>query len=439
MSSSTTVAESHGIEANSLLPMQEIQPNSQPSNVVVEGDIGPSQTMADDGLNVSGNDDEFPQSFALQPIKDRLQDTLLECLSEKCISNLGHKLDFERPVGMGGNYLDLASRLYPEKSNDTLKSNLRKRNHPTTYLIKKFCKEKRQQATVFKLVEALFGMRRLDAIEDILHTFESEGKDGRKNRNGSFKAKTLLEILRKHTVKDPDAVSQLSVGTRVSSESWNTEDSVSTYAMDFDYQFPVKSNYQSRPKSFSTPQDNNKKESSDVIFVACASDEIQLCIRLVQWLRNKGFDAQCIDTEKLECTQHPHQYVTNLVLKARSVIIICSPRYRDVVSDCENGIEFDGHDLAIRTVFFTMCHEFFTSGGHSGRYIPLLKPGTSRSCVVNPLSWTSAVVFEKDNKEKREAFIRRLCKEERYILGPIGPRPKIKPKLITGNISDLRK
>ena len=82
-----------------------------------------------------------------------------------------------------------------------------------------------------------------------------------------------------------------------------------------------------------------------------------------------------------------------------------------------------------------MCHEFFTSGGHSGRYIPLLKPGTPRSCVVNPLSWTSAVVFEKDNKEKREAFLRRLCKEERYILGPIGPRPKIKPKLITGNIS----
>ena len=176
MSSSATVAESRRIEGNSLVPVQEFQPNSQPSNVVVEGDIGPSQTMADDGFNVSGNDDKYSQSLGLQPIKDRLEHISLECLSEKCIANLGHKLDFERPVGMGGNYLDLASRLFPEKSNDSLKSKLRQRKHPTTYLIKKFCKEKRQQATVFKMIEALFGMRRLDAIEDILHTFEGEGK-----------------------------------------------------------------------------------------------------------------------------------------------------------------------------------------------------------------------------------------------------------------------
>ena len=97
-------------------------------------------------------------------------------------------------------------------------------------------------------------------------------------------------------------------------------------------------------------------ESSNVVFVACASDEIQLCKWLVQWLRKKGFDAQCIDTAKLEYTSHPYQYISNLLMKASNVIIICSPRYKDVVSDYENGIEFDGKDqhyfLNSNTCFF---------------------------------------------------------------------------------------
>ena len=85
-------------------------------------------------------------------------------------------------------------------------------------------------------------------------------------------------------------------------------------------------------------------ESSNVVFVACASDEMLLCKWLVKWLRKKGFDAQCIDTEKLEYASHPYQYISSLLMKASNVIIICSPRYKDVVSDCENDIEFDGRD-----------------------------------------------------------------------------------------------
>ena len=91
------------------------------------------------------------------------------------------------------------------------------------------------------------------------------------------------------------------------------------------------------------------------------------------------------------------------------------------------------HDLAVRTVFYAMLDEFYDSGGYSCRYIPLLKPGTSRSCVVNPLRWTNAVSLEKKNKKLQQEFIRRLCKKEKYILEPIGPKPKIEPKRISGN------
>ena len=148
--------------------------DNQAFKVVADSDAGPSRTMAAEGF--SPNDDEISQSFVLQPIKDILQDAPLECLSDKCIGNLGRAFDFERPVGLGGNYLDLASRLFPAESNDSLKSNLRQRKHPTTYLIKKYCKENLQQATVFKLAEALLGMKRLDVIEDILLSLKKQGR-----------------------------------------------------------------------------------------------------------------------------------------------------------------------------------------------------------------------------------------------------------------------
>jgi len=408
----------------------------QAFKVVTGSDVGPSQTMADERFSL--NDDEISQSFVLQPVKDILQDAPLECLSDKCIEKLGRILDFERPVGVGGNYLDLASRLFPDESNDSLKSNLRQRRHPTVYLIKKFCKENLQQATTFKLAEALFAMGRLDAIEDILVSLQKQGTKGRENMFGSYNTKEVMLTLRKRILTSPDAVSHLSVGTGISPESYDTEDSVSTYTVNSEYRVLTRPNYQSRPRSFSSRHDASKVESSNVVFVACASDEIQLCKWLVQWLRKKGFDAQCIDTAKLEYTSHPYQYISNLLMKASNVIIICSPRYKDVVSDYENGIEFDEHDLAVRTVFYAMLDEFYDSGGYSCRYIPLLKPGTSRSCVVNPLRWTNAVSLEKKNKKLQQEFIRRLCKKEKYILEPIGPKPKIEPKRISGNQTGLR-
>ena len=176
MLSSISAKENQRVGSNSSEVVPEDQVENEALNGVVEADLRPSQTMIEDEeVDINGDDDEIANVMALQPIKDRLQDILLSSLDKKCLTSLGKKLDVDRPVGLGRNYLELASRLFPEKSNDSLHSDLRNIPHPTSFLIQKFCKEKGQQATVFTLVEALFGMRRLDAIQDILHAFEKKG------------------------------------------------------------------------------------------------------------------------------------------------------------------------------------------------------------------------------------------------------------------------
>lgn len=169
MLSSISVKENHRIGSNS----SEVAPE-QALNGVVGADLRPNETMnEDEEVDINGDDDEVANAWALQPIKNRLQDIPLSSLDEKCLSTLRKKLDIDRPEGR--NYLELASRLFPEKSYDSLLYDVRKMPSPTSYLVRKLCKEKGQQATVFTLVEALFGMGRFDAIQDILRSFESNG------------------------------------------------------------------------------------------------------------------------------------------------------------------------------------------------------------------------------------------------------------------------
>ena len=174
MLSSIARNKNHKLEVQTSDIGQEDEVVEQPGrNGVV--DARPSDNMDEFEGNLNDNEDEVSKLYALQPIKERLQDKPLSSLPEKCVVLLGEKLDIERPVGLAGNYLDLASRLFPDKTNESLKFNLRKRKYPTSHLIQKYCKTKGQQATVFKLVEALYEMRRLDAIQTILQSFESQG------------------------------------------------------------------------------------------------------------------------------------------------------------------------------------------------------------------------------------------------------------------------
>ena len=69
------------------------------------------------------------------------------------------------------------------------------------------------------------------------------------------------------------------------------------------------------------------------MFVVSASDEVRLCVNLVHWLRKKGFDASCVEVGQLECVSHPFQYVNSLLQKAGNIIVVCSPKYKEVVSD----------------------------------------------------------------------------------------------------------
>lgn len=172
MFSNVEVKERRKLEQNSTVLIGETQPNQARQDGVIDCEPGPSQAMDEFEGNAFDNEDENPNMYALQPFKERFQDIALSSLSEKDFKMLGKLLDVERPVGLGRNYVDLGSRLFPDISNDAFSNDLRKRKYPTAYLLQKYIKAKGQQATVYKLVEVLYGMRRLDVIEELLKTFE---------------------------------------------------------------------------------------------------------------------------------------------------------------------------------------------------------------------------------------------------------------------------
>ena len=79
--------------------------------------------------------------------------------------------------------------------------------------------------------------------------------------------------------------------------------------------------------------ENTKQPDPNAIFVVSASDETQLCVMLVHWLRKKGFDATCVETGNMEQGSSPFQYVERWCKNASMVIVVCSPKFKEVVSD----------------------------------------------------------------------------------------------------------
>lgn len=80
-----------------------------------------------------------------------------------------------------------------------------------------------------------------------------------------------------------------------------------------------------------------KKKSPDVVLVVAAPDEMSLCVKVVEWLRMKGFNAQFFETGKLEYLSHPSKYVSELIQQAKNMIIVCSPDYEKIVTDGGNS------------------------------------------------------------------------------------------------------
>lgn len=156
----------------------ELDSNGQARQNGVSGvDTYPGNSQAVDVFEGNLNDSEldFQNIYALQAVKEYLGDFPLSNLRPKYISKLGKLLDMEQSV-FGGDYIDLASRLFPEKASDALKNELRNKKYPTTYLLEKF-KQEREPATVYRLVEALYGMKRLDAVEEVLKSAEKQKGD----------------------------------------------------------------------------------------------------------------------------------------------------------------------------------------------------------------------------------------------------------------------
>ena len=144
-----------------------------------EGDIEPNGTLGQaDFDELDKQDGEFEirlgHQETLRLLKEYCGEIPVSILNQKQRNKLGELLDRERPAGIGRDYLDLASRLFPQKCNDELVPRISKQKKPTAYLLDKFCKDMGPQATMFALTDVFISMRRLDVVQILLKA--SEGK-----------------------------------------------------------------------------------------------------------------------------------------------------------------------------------------------------------------------------------------------------------------------
>lgn len=123
-------------------------------------------------------DGEFEIGFGyqdtLRSLKEYCGEISVSILNQKQRNKLGQLLDRERPAGIGGDCLDLASRLFPHKCNDELLLKISKQKKPTAHVLDKFCKDMGPQATIFTLIDAFVSMKRLDVVQILLKA--SKGK-----------------------------------------------------------------------------------------------------------------------------------------------------------------------------------------------------------------------------------------------------------------------
>ena len=108
----------------------------------------------------NNNTDDVQNGF-----HDYLGDLPVSILTKEQRKSLGHLLDRPRPLG--GDALELAGKLFPRTSSDTMYS-IQKRKEPTMYLLEKYAKEKKDQATISGLVDIAVSMRRLDVVKELL-------------------------------------------------------------------------------------------------------------------------------------------------------------------------------------------------------------------------------------------------------------------------------
>ncbi len=101
-----------------------------------------------------------------EELSDELKKLPLSILTDRQRKSLGNLLDRRRPLG--GDFEDLAGNLFPDLNNDKL-FKIEKQKHPTVYLLRKFENEKKDQATIFRLVEIAYSMRRLDVVKLLMN------------------------------------------------------------------------------------------------------------------------------------------------------------------------------------------------------------------------------------------------------------------------------
>ena len=140
-----------------------------------EGDIEVPQADFDE---FDKQDGEFEIGLGyqdtLRSLKEYCGEVPVSILSQKQRNRLGELLDRERPAGIGGDCLDLASRLFPQKCNDELLLKISKQKKPTAHVLDKFCKDMGPQATMFALIDVFISMKRLDVVQILLKA--SKGK-----------------------------------------------------------------------------------------------------------------------------------------------------------------------------------------------------------------------------------------------------------------------
>eukprot|EP00794_Sanderia_malayensis_P018172 gene18172-19986_t len=431
------------------------------SNENVEFQSGPIDIALD-----TENEDEITPQFV--PVKNALQgflalsddsfDDLIEVLDSMKISSLtqkdrkslGNLLDRRGPFER--DYVGLASSLFPELISDKL-FKIEKQKSPTAYLLKKYENEKKDQATLLRLVEIAFAMPRLDVVKLLVNVAQGKGQIG----EYSTKKQGFMKQLKRKIFKDDDTISIGSVRSSASSLSLSSiasyQSQMSLCSVESHHFFAVEKpvfegNFAEREQIYQNCNDLNSKKLSvkaqhPFVFIVSASDETANTTRLVKWLTNKGVHASSIETNYNEFKENSPNFINRQLERADNVLIICSQRLK-MILDHKSGDLFTKDDLAdvqvMQYVLQYMNNQIFCDLSKKSKYIPLVAEKEmilSGKASIIPMPLNSAEAYYFQNSDSRQDLLRRIFKREKFKLPPVGNRPVLKQNVITGELLDF--
>ena len=113
------------------------------------------------------------------------------------------------------------------------------------------------------------------------------------------------------------------------------------------------------------------------------------------------------------------QFMETSVRESDYVLLVCTPRFAERANGRSGGVGYEA-----QVVTGSLFH-----GARIGKFVPLLRSGTSKDALPSYCSSFLAIDFrlEEGYPKALDALVRHLWQEPEYVPGPLGPKPDFAP------------